>query len=76
MTVGGVGLNKGMYDSKREGGADSGHNFAPLMERFLRGEFDLVEVGRSLLHDPQWTLKVRAGEALLPYSEESLKVLL
>ena len=76
MTVGGVGLNKGMYDSKREGGAGSGHNFAPLMERFSRGEFDLVAVGRSLLHDPQWTRKVRAGEALLPYSEDSLKVLL
>jgi 2,4-dienoyl-CoA reductase-like NADH-dependent reductase (Old Yellow Enzyme family) len=75
MAVGGIGLNKGMYDSKREGTAASGHNFEPLMERFARGEFDLVEVGRSLLHDPQWARKVRIGEELLPYSEESLKVL-
>ena len=75
MTVGGIGLNKGVYDSKREGTAASGHNFEPLMERFARGEFDLVEVGRSLLHDPQWVRKVRAGDELMPFSEESLKVL-
>ena len=46
-----------------------------MLERFARGEFDLVEVGRSLLNDPQWTYKVRVGEELQPFSEESLKVL-
>ena len=75
MAVGGIGLDKGVYDSKRDSGSRSAHNFEPLMERFGRGEFDLVEVGRSLLHDPYWTRKVRAGEELLPFSEESLKVL-
>jgi 2,4-dienoyl-CoA reductase-like NADH-dependent reductase (Old Yellow Enzyme family) len=75
MAVGGIGLDKGYYDSKRDGASRSAHNFEPLMERFNRGEFDLVEVGRSLLHDPQWTRKVRAGEELQPFSEESLKVL-
>jgi 2,4-dienoyl-CoA reductase-like NADH-dependent reductase (Old Yellow Enzyme family) len=75
MAVGGIGLDKGYYDSRREGGSRAAHNFEPLMERFGRGEFDLVEVGRSLLHDPDWTRKVRAGEELLTFSEESLKVL-
>ena len=75
MAVGGIGLDKGYYDSKRDGASRSAHNFEPLMERFNRGEFDLVEVGRSLLHDPQWTRKVRAGDELQPFSEESLKVL-
>jgi len=75
MAVGGIGLNKGYYDSKRDGASGAAHNFEPLMERFGRGEFDLVEVGRSLLHDPYWTQKVYAGEDLLPFSEESLKVL-
>jgi 2,4-dienoyl-CoA reductase-like NADH-dependent reductase (Old Yellow Enzyme family) len=75
MAVGGVGLNKGYYDSKREGSSGASDNFVPLMERFERGEFDLVEVGRSLLHDSQWTRKVRLGEELIPFSEESLKVL-
>jgi 2,4-dienoyl-CoA reductase-like NADH-dependent reductase (Old Yellow Enzyme family) len=75
MTVGGVGLSKGVYDSKRSGSAEASYNFAPLLERFARGEFDLVAVGRSLLHDPHWARKVRLGEELSPFSEESLKVL-
>jgi 2,4-dienoyl-CoA reductase-like NADH-dependent reductase (Old Yellow Enzyme family) len=75
MAVGGVGLDKGYYDSQRDGASRPAHNFEPLLERFARGEFDLVEVGRSLLHDPQWTYKVRVGGDLQPFSEESLKVL-
>jgi 2,4-dienoyl-CoA reductase-like NADH-dependent reductase (Old Yellow Enzyme family) len=75
MTVGGVGLSKGMYDSRRAGGAEASYNFDPLLERFARGEFDLVAVGRSLLHDPHWARKVRLGEDLSPFNEESLKVL-
>jgi len=75
MAVGGIGLNKGVYDSKRDGAAPAAYNFEALLERFTRGEFDLVEVGRSLLHDPQWTRKVRLGEELSPFNEESLKVL-
>lgn len=75
MAVGGVGLDKGMYDSHREGKAAVSHNFEPLLGRFNRGEFDLVEVGRSLLHDPHWTRKVRSGEPLAPFSNESLKIL-
>jgi 2,4-dienoyl-CoA reductase-like NADH-dependent reductase (Old Yellow Enzyme family) len=75
MAVGGIGLDKGYYDSQRDGASRPAHNFEPLLERFARGEFDLVEVGRSLLHDPQWTYKVRVGEDLQPFSEESLKVL-
>jgi 2,4-dienoyl-CoA reductase-like NADH-dependent reductase (Old Yellow Enzyme family) len=75
MTVGGVGLDKGIAGSQPYGISRTAHNFEPLLERFARGEFDLVEVGRSLLHDPQWTRKVRIGEDLQPFSEESLKVL-
>jgi 2,4-dienoyl-CoA reductase-like NADH-dependent reductase (Old Yellow Enzyme family) len=75
MAVGGIGLNKGVYDSKRDGSAPAAYNFEALVERFTRGEFDLVEVGRSLLHDPHWTRKVRLGEQLSPFNEESLKVL-
>ena len=75
MAVGGIGLDKGVYDSQRDGKSRSAHNFEPLLERFARGEFDLVEVGRSLLHDPQWTYKVRIGDELQPFNEESLKVL-
>jgi 2,4-dienoyl-CoA reductase-like NADH-dependent reductase (Old Yellow Enzyme family) len=75
MAVGGIGLDKGVYDSRREGSSRAVHDFQPLMDRFNRGEFDLVEVGRSLLNDSQWTRKLRRGEPHVPYSEESLKVL-
>ena len=33
----------------------------PLIERFNRGEFDIACVGRALLADPQWVMKVREG---------------
>lgn len=74
MTVGGVGINKGYYDTM--GGAQSSiANLGALMERFNRGEFDLVGVGRSLLHDPQWAHKIRVGGELGEFSNESLNIL-
>ncbi len=33
----------------------------PLMERFNKGEFNLVAVGRALLADPAWARKIREG---------------
>jgi 2,4-dienoyl-CoA reductase-like NADH-dependent reductase (Old Yellow Enzyme family) len=74
MTVGGVGINKGYYDTM--GGAQSAiANLDALMERFNHGEFDLVGVGRSLLHDPQWAHKIRVGDQLTEFSNASLEVL-
>jgi 2,4-dienoyl-CoA reductase-like NADH-dependent reductase (Old Yellow Enzyme family) len=32
-----------------------------LIRRLDREEFDLVAVGRALLQDPQWLLKIRDG---------------
>jgi 2,4-dienoyl-CoA reductase-like NADH-dependent reductase (Old Yellow Enzyme family) len=29
------------------------------MRRYNRGDFDLVAVGRSILQDPEWVLKVK-----------------
>jgi 2,4-dienoyl-CoA reductase-like NADH-dependent reductase (Old Yellow Enzyme family) len=75
MAVGGVGLNLGYYDSIAGKTADAVVDFDPLMERFGRGEFDLVEVGRALLHDAGWTRKLRTGGAFLPFSKDSLTVL-
>jgi len=34
-----------------------------LVRRLDREEFDLVAVGRALLQDPQWLVKVRDGRA-------------
>ena len=32
-----------------------------LLRRFDHGDFDLVAVGRALISDPDWALKVRDG---------------
>jgi 2,4-dienoyl-CoA reductase-like NADH-dependent reductase (Old Yellow Enzyme family) len=73
MAIGGIGLDRGFYDSKRDGRAGGSDNIRLLMARFERGEFDLVAVGRALLSDPQWTLKLKRGEALPAFDEEKLK---
>ncbi len=67
MAVGGVGLSRDLQTSFVEG-AEAVNNLAPVVKRFEAGEFDLVAVGRSLLVDPHWTRKARAGEAFTPFS--------
>lgn len=48
-----------------------------LLERLNNDEFDLVAVGRALLVDPDWALKVREGREgdILPFSREALMTL-
>lgn len=45
-----------------------------LLTRLNNQEFDLVAVGRALLVDPDWAVKVRDGhqEDILPFSREAL----
>lgn len=49
-------------------------NIEGLLERLNREEFDLVAVGRALLVDPDWAVKVREGrmQDILPFSREAL----
>jgi 2,4-dienoyl-CoA reductase-like NADH-dependent reductase (Old Yellow Enzyme family) len=70
MTVGGVGLGKGMYDTRGQGTV-AVNNLALVMARFRRGEFDLVGVGRSLMNDPAWVKRVRSGEGLVNFDPSS-----
>ena len=75
MAVGGIGLDRGMYDSNRDGKAAATDNITLLMERFNRGEFDLVAAGRSLLNDPEWTRKLRLGLPQLPFDQAKVDTL-
>ena len=75
MAVGGIGLDRGFYDSKRDGRAGGSDNMALLMARFEREEFDLVAVGRALLNEPTWPRKLRAGHELPAFDETRLKEL-
>lgn len=73
MTVGGIGINQGMYD--RDKPAEAVADFTPLLDRFAGGEFDLVAVGRALIGDPAWAAKVRAGELPRTYRPSDDRVL-
>lgn len=76
QTVGGVGLASGVYDSKKDGGSAAALvNVHKVAERLAKGEFDLVGVGRAIMHDPEWTRRIREGEELLPFDEDSRLVL-
>lgn len=76
ITVGSVGLDgsefTAFFGNTREVAQPSALD--GLLERLQREEFDLVAVGRALLVDPQWALKVREGRQaeILPFSREAL----
>jgi 2,4-dienoyl-CoA reductase-like NADH-dependent reductase (Old Yellow Enzyme family) len=76
ITVGSVGLSADFIGSFA--GQGSGRrSLADLEERLDRGEFDLVAVGRALLQDPEWALKVREGRdaELTDYDGKALATL-
>lgn len=73
ITVGSVGLS-GDYKSNTEGSASEPTSVDKLLDRLDRDEFDLVAVGRALLNDPEWALKIRDGRTaeLRPFEYASL----
>lgn len=76
ITVGSVGLSSDFFGAFV--GESSGQRAIDDLEaRLDRGEFDLVAVGRALLHDPEWAAKIRDGREadLTDYKAESIKVL-
>ncbi len=60
ISVGSVGLSSEFTASFRGEGSAAG-KLDETIERLDRGEFDLVAVGRALLQDPEWALKVKQG---------------
>jgi 2,4-dienoyl-CoA reductase-like NADH-dependent reductase (Old Yellow Enzyme family) len=76
ITVGSVGLDGDFVFAFRGAGAEA-RGLDELVQRFERGEFDLVAVGRALLQDPQWVEKVRLGrlEQIDAFRAEALATL-
>lgn len=60
ITVGSVGLS-GEFIAAFGGEGSQPASLAGLMDRLEKDEFDLVAVGRALLSDPDWPIKVRDG---------------
>ena len=63
ITVGSVGLDGSEFTSFLAGTADVAQpsSLDGLLTRLAAQEFDLVAVGRALLQDPEWAIKVRDG---------------
>ena len=60
IAVGSVGLT-GEFIASYGGEASKPASLDELLRRLDRGDFDLVGVGRALLQDPQWAVKVHEG---------------
>ena len=60
ITVGSVGLT-GEFIAAYGGEASQPASLDELLRRLDREEFDLVAVGRALLQDPEWAVKVHEG---------------
>jgi 2,4-dienoyl-CoA reductase-like NADH-dependent reductase (Old Yellow Enzyme family) len=76
LTVGSIGLDCDLLASLGEGRL-ANLNLASLdklMDRFERGDFDLVGVGRAMIAEPDWPKLVRRGELdkLKPFSTKAL----
>ncbi|MGS2738526.1 NADH:flavin oxidoreductase [Sinomicrobium sp. M5D2P17] len=76
ITVGSVGLS-GDFMGVWNGEGASATGIEELVRRHERGDFDLVAVGRSILQDPNWVLKVkeRQFEEIQTFDASSLKKL-
>ena len=74
ISVGSVGLSSEFTGAFRGEGSAKG-KLDDVIERLDRGEFDLVAVGRALLQDPEWAVKVKAGRfnETLDYDAAALK---
>jgi 2,4-dienoyl-CoA reductase-like NADH-dependent reductase (Old Yellow Enzyme family) len=74
MTVGGVALDKARGTARHiDDSQQSVDNLPLLLERFDRGEFDMVAVGRAILNDPDWFTKAKAGTPFLPFDPANLE---
>ena len=74
ISVGSVGLTSEFIGAFRGEGSSVG-KLDETIARLDRGEFDLIAVGRALLQDPEWVLKVKAGhdDELRDYDAKALQ---
>ena len=76
ITVGSVGLT-GEFIASYAGEASRPASLDKLLMMLERGDFDLVAVGRALLQDPEWAVKVHQGRSdeLANYEAKALATL-
>lgn len=73
VMVGGTGVRRERHESALTP-PQVVDNLEEIIERFERGEFDLLAIGRALLNDPDWLKRADAGEEFLPFNPDCLKM--
>ncbi|SEL31567.1 NADH:flavin oxidoreductase [Parapedobacter koreensis] len=73
ITVGSIGLS-GEFLAAFRGESSVPSSLDELLRRLDRGDFDLVGVGRAILADPNWVLKIKLNrtEELVGFAKEAL----
>lgn len=76
ISVGSVGLS-GEFTAAYAGETSKPASLDRLVEMMERGDFDLIAVGRALLQDPDWAMKIRDGRTheLREFTREALTIL-
>ena len=76
ISVGSVGLDDDFIGGNNQGmgGTANPTGLDELARRMDNSEFDLIAVGRALLQDPNWLVKMREGreEQITPFTKEAL----
>jgi 2,4-dienoyl-CoA reductase-like NADH-dependent reductase (Old Yellow Enzyme family) len=76
ISVGSVSLD-GDFIAAFDGESSSATGIDQLLEMMNRGDFDMIAVGRALIVDPDWAIKVRAGGSagFVDYTPRALETL-
>jgi 2,4-dienoyl-CoA reductase-like NADH-dependent reductase (Old Yellow Enzyme family) len=78
ITVGSIGLETDFITGFKGGAvASSATHMGRLVEMIGNGEVDLAAVGRALIADPEWAMKLRdgRGDDVTPYASTALATL-
>ncbi|RKQ38004.1 NADH:flavin oxidoreductase [Oceanobacillus halophilus] len=78
ISVGSVGINRAYLSNQDNHHVSIEENLQIVDEKIKAGEFDYVAVGRAVLADPEWAVKLRNGKLnqVIHYTKESEKHLI
>ncbi|MEH7086879.1 NADH:flavin oxidoreductase [Neobacillus drentensis] len=78
IAVGSVGINRAFLSNQDNDHVTIEDNIKILDEKIKAGEFDYVAIGRAILADPEWAVKLKNGHLnqVVHYTKESEKYLI
>ncbi|WP_260871591.1 NADH:flavin oxidoreductase [Bacillus sp. X1(2014)] len=78
IAVGSVGINRAFLSNQDNDHVTIEENLKIVDEKIKAGEFDYVAIGRAILADPEWAVKLKNGHLnqVVHYTKESEKYLI